>query len=300
MTPWTEFYRPKDFNEVVGVEDLDKIKNLINDSSSMPNVMFYGPAGCGKTTLVKILMNKLKPVDILKVNGSDNTSVDFVRDKIFNFITSMTSNPGKPKIVWIEEFDYFSQSAFACLRSMMEQYVKNARFIVTLNKINKVPEAIQSRFSKYAFKRLTPKSILERLKHVCSKEDITYEEDSLIKLCEKSNGDIRTAINTLQKLTQDKKLESSDVDNFTTTTGEVYKLILEKNWTKIRIEIPNKFPEYNSLLVELDEMFFKSDLSVATKTNINEIISDGLVDLKEIFDENILFSAICSKIIKQL
>ncbi len=103
---------------------------------------------------LKIIIKELQPIDYIKINGSDTTGVDTIRERVYNFITSMSTTQGKPKIVWIEEFDYMSQNAFAALRSMMEQYMSNARFICTCNYINKIPEPIQSRFTTVEFSKV--------------------------------------------------------------------------------------------------------------------------------------------------
>lgn len=116
--PFIEKYRPSKFDEVVGV-DVDRLKTLVSNPQSLPNLLFVGSAGVGKTTCAKIILDELAPIDVLKINGSDTTGVDIIRDKVFNFVVSQSTNPEKPKIVWIEEFDYMSQSAFAALRVMI-------------------------------------------------------------------------------------------------------------------------------------------------------------------------------------
>ena len=75
---------------------------------------------------------------------------------------------------------------------------------------------------------------------------------------------------------------------------------MSKQWTKIRYEIPNRYPDYNNLIVELEDIFFKSNLETTKKAKITEIISNGLFEMSFSFDHNICFSAICSKIIKEL
>ena len=104
--PLIEKTRPKEFDELVGIDKLDRIKALISNPADMPNLLFYGPAGTGKTTTAKIILEKLKPIDFIRINGSDTTGVDTIRERVYNFITSKSTNAGKPKIIWIEEFDY--------------------------------------------------------------------------------------------------------------------------------------------------------------------------------------------------
>jgi len=289
--PLVEKYRPTDWSEVVGIPELETIKTLLDNPTEMPNLLFYGPAGTGKTSVAKIIISKLTPIDYIRINGSDTTGVDTIRNKVYTFMTSMSSEANKPKLIWIEEFDYMSQNAFAALRSMMEQYMGNARFICTCNYINKIPEPIQSRFTKFEFSGASDEDIAKRLTEIVDKEKINIVEEAIKVLSKKSRGDIRTAINLLQ---------GNNVTDQPDLIDEAYNLIASKQWSKIRHDIPNKHPDYNLLLVELDEKFFTSDIEISKKAEINEIISHGQFEMSFSFDKDICFSAICSKIIKIL
>jgi len=286
--PFIEKFRPKEFDDLVGINNIDTLKELIKNPSDMPNLLFYGPAGTGKTTIAKIILNKLQPIDFIRINASDTTGVDTIRERVYNFITAKSSVAGKPKVIWCEEADFFSKSAFAALRSLMEQFMSNGRFIFTLNYMKKVPEPIQSRFTCIKFNKIPKEDILKRLKVIAGIEKI---DTDLEKISDKSMGDMRTAINMLQ---------SGISDESTSLSSKVYKLIIEGDWTKIRYDIPLENPEYRQLLEELDEMFFNSELSLDKKRDINEIISSGSAEMNLSFSEDICFSAICSRIMKVL
>ena len=285
-TPLIEKYRPKTFDEVIGVERIEEIKKELENPMLIPNFLFYGNPGTGKTTVAKIIIETLKPVDVLKINGSDTTGVDTIRDKVHSFVSSMSSVKDKPKIVWIEEVDFLSANAFAALRSMIEQYIKNARYICTANFISKIPEPIQSRFSKFEFNKPSMTEVFKLVTEIAKKEKIERDVMNIVK---KSNGDIRTAINSLQCGTEFNIINALDV----------YSMIKNKEWNKIRYEVPLTNPDYYSLLVDLCELSFKDEsISDDIKAEINEKISEGMVEMKEGFDQNITFSAICSRIIK--
>jgi len=298
--PLVERYRPKTFSEVLGVSDLDKLIKLIATPKEMPSIMLYGPQGTGKTTVAKIILENLQPIDYIRVNGSDTTGVDTIRERVYNFMTSMSTQPDKPKIIWIEEFDFMSANAFAALRSMIEQYQSNARFIVTLNYLHKIPEPIQSRFSKFEFKKPADTHIVSLLNLICSIEKITAETDVLVEIAKISAGDFRTAINTLQQLSanETKTILATDIGINKPLAEEVYRYIQEKRWTDIRYKIPDQNPDYAKLLIELDKMYFNSDLPTSKKADINEIISAGMAEMNLSFDEHISFAAICSRIMK--
>lgn len=302
--PLVEIYRPKDFVEVINTTDIESIKELIKTPNEMPSLLFYGPQGTGKSTVAKIIINQLKPIDVLRINGSDTTGVDTIRDKVYNFMISMSSVPDKPKLIWIEEFDFMSASAYAALRAMMEQYMKNARFIVTCNYLNKIPEPILSRFTPFQFTK--PKDFQEaeaRLKTICDKEGIIYEKDSSIflDLLNKYSGDLRSCINHIQKVSTNKEKILFNLDTETDITKQVYELLLAKQWSKIRYEICSQSPNYIDILIQLDDLFFKDEkIDLIKKAEINLIIADGLAVYNDSFDKNILFSAICYKIIKTI
>ena len=293
--PLCELYRPTEFAEVIGVRAKEKIETLIAEPNDMPNILLYGPQGTGKTTCAKIMIEKLKPIDVLRINGSDTTGVDTVREKVFNFITAMSSVPNKPRLVWIEEFDFMSANAFAALRSMIEQYMKNARFICTANYINKIPEPIQSRFSLVEFDKISMSDIIIRLKQIVAKDEIEVKEGFLTALALHARGDMRQAINLLQTNKDEGYFKAEN-----SLVTEVHDLLMEGNWSKLRYEIPNKYPDYNNLLVDLDDMFFESDIPMSKKADINDVISTGLAEMSLSFNADICFSAVCSRIIRAI
>lgn len=290
--PLIELYRPKDFNEVIGVENLDRLVNMIEEPSEMPNLLFHGPQGTGKTSVAKIIIEKLNPIDYIKINGSDDTGIDNIRERVYNFMTAKSSIEGKPKIIWIEEFDYLTHNAFAALRAMIEQYIKNARLICTANYLAKIPEPIQSRFTLLEFKKPKDTAICVRLKNICDMEGIKAGDDILMEITNICNGDVRASINLLQQLSSNeiKTISSLDMVASGSVADEVYEMIESDSWDKIRREIPLKNPDYNSVLVSLEEKY--------NTPIITEIISDGLVDMATSFDKAICFSSICSRIIK--
>ena len=301
--PLCEKWRPKAFEQVLGLTY--DFNQFLSSTKNIPNLLLYGPQGTGKTTIAKILIEKLKPIDVLRINGSDTTGVDTIRDKVYHFVSSKSSVNGKPRIVWIEEFDFMSASAFAALRAMIEQFISNARFICTCNYINKIPAPIQSRFSLFEFHRATDYQEVEgRLLEICKTEGITVKGDTtLIELVGKNKGDIRATINELQLLSTnpEKTITFASLHESRDTADEVYDLLIKSEWSKIRYEIPKKNPDYNKILVALADLFFKdSTHTTVIKSRVHEVISTGMMEMSFSFDEHICFAAICSRIIRVL
>ena len=302
--PLSERFRPSTFGEVVGVKDIEKLQSFVSNPSDMPNILMWGPQGTGKTTCAKIMIKELSPVDYIKINGSDTTGVDNIRERVYSFISSMSSNPGKPKIVWIEECDFLSLSAWAALRSMIEQYMKNARFICTCNYINKIPEPIQSRFTCIEFKRANDEEIYKRARFICDTEKISVDDGLLFTIVKNCHGDIRTVVNTIQTSSSNDKKEITldKVAGFLTGSiaAQTKEMLEAGEWTKIRYEIPKLSPDYNQVLVELETLFFESDLETSKRAKINECIATGLYEMSFSFNHDIAFAAVCYRIIKIL
>lgn len=196
---FVEKYRPKTIDEVIFQDDAMKRKfsNLIK-SGEIPSLLFSGVQGTGKTTLSRVLVEQLNldPADILKINASDENSIDDMRNKIKNFAYSMPM--GKFKVVQLEEFDYLSHSAQSVLRVIIEDTSDVTRFIATCNNENKIMPAIKSRFQKYYFKAPDQEHVLIRMAEILAEEGIEFELDLLEKYVRASYPDIRDIINSLE------------------------------------------------------------------------------------------------------
>ena len=297
--PLCEKYRPSTFEDVVGVKDIETLKSIVKDPSSMPNLLFYGPQGVGKTACAKIIISLLKPIDVIKINGSDERGIDVVRDKILAYGQSQSSVKGKPKIIFIDEVDGFTPEAFKTLRGSIEEIIKNARFICTANYLNKIPGPIQSRFSLFEFAKPTKEDMIKRVKQIIETEKIEAGEKEIELLVTSFAGDLRACINALQFATtnEDRKLNIFELTNNKSLAKEVYQLIEGANWSKIRYEMPLKSPDYVQLLVELDELFFNSAYPIEKKVRFNEVIAEGVWQLSLSFNPSITFSAVCHKLI---
>src|SRR3990167_6693755 len=183
-TPLSERYRPKTFEELVGIDRLKDIIELSKEPKTMPNLFFFGPQGTGKSSMAKLIINSLKPIDVMQFNGSDKTSVDNVREKVMSFITAKSSQEGKPKLVWIEEVDYMSEQALAALREPLEKYLSNARFICTSNTLltrikKETRDAVLSRFTLTEFFKPSVDEIFKRISYICEQESIKVDKEIL-------------------------------------------------------------------------------------------------------------------------
>ena len=165
-------------------------------SNDMNNMIFYGPAGTGKTTLAKLLVNNLD-CEYLYINASDERGIDTIRDKIIPFASSMSFND--VKIVILDEADYLTPQAQATLRNTIESCSKTTRFILTCNYLERIISPLQSRCQTF---EITPPSKTEVIEHI---SNITAEEkmfdveiEDVQKVVNTHYPDIRKIINTIQ------------------------------------------------------------------------------------------------------
>lgn len=187
------------------------------------------------TTISKILVNELEleDCDVLTINGSDENSVDTVREKIIGFVTTFAL--GKFKIVRIEEADYLSLNAQAVLRHVMEEHQDNARFILTCNYVNKIMPALISRTQHFQFKAFDQEDTIKYATTILDSEDVEYDIDVVSEYAAIYRPDTRKIINELELNTFKNKLKPvSDQDATGDYRFELLDLLKSNNWTRIR------------------------------------------------------------------
>lgn len=203
-TLWVEKYRPSALDEYIGNEQLKAKVGKFIASGDVPHLLFSGPAGTGKTTLAKIIVNNID-CDVLYVNASDENSVDTVRNKIKGFASSMGFKPYK--IVILDEADYISPNAQAALRNLMETFSQTTRFILTCNYVERMIDPIVSRTQQF---RIVPPSKADVGKHVINllnQENVTFDMKDVKVLIDAYYPDIRKVINECQLHTTNNELE---------------------------------------------------------------------------------------------
>src|SRR3990167_714296 len=194
---WTEKYRPKTFNDFVGIDKYKSIVELCNTPFKLPHFLFVGRAGIGKTTFAKIIIKTLN-ADYLLLNASDETGIDTIRGKVKTFAKTLSLNSNVPKIIFLDEADFLSQNAQGALRGIIEDYSKSCRFILSVNYENKIIDALCSRLTRIPFGDYSKEDILQHLIKICEKENIKYEREALNKIIDLNFPDIRSIIKILQ------------------------------------------------------------------------------------------------------
>jgi replication-associated recombination protein RarA len=227
------------------------------------NVLLSGPPGCGKTTLAKILATGYPSIFI---NVSDESSVETIRVKINDFCSTISVMDGKSskKIVILDEFDGASDQFYKALRGTIEKFASNARFIATCNYINKVPDAIQSRFEVIDFNPVSNTEEEElknewnkRIGLILGKIGIEIDQESLVEFQKNYYPDFRSALNKVQTWMIEgvKKVDSEKINELGWSYEHLYTLITTskdpvKNYQSIVGEYQGKVDEVMSALGE--------------------------------------------------
>ena len=248
---WVEQYRPTAIDDLVVTDENKKIIHKFIEKDEIPNLLFYGHPGTGKTSLAKILVDQLNAEHLL-LNCSE-VGIDTVRTTITQFSQTKSFN-GKIKVVICDEIDSASSDAQRGLRNTMEENAGYCRYILTSNYINKVIQPLQSRCQTFL---LSPPitGIIKRIGFILKRENISIDDDNkkrLVVLIKKLYPDTRKCINEVQKYCLNNNLqlpETNFVDNFAV---DILNFIIKSDILQARkyvIENEANFnADYSSLL----------------------------------------------------
>lgn len=211
-----------------------RIKNIFSNGLGH-NVLLSGSPGCGKTTLAKILA---APLPHLFINVSDESSVETIRTKINDFCSTVSILDGvsSKKVVVLDEFDGASDQFYKALRGTIEKFAGNTRFVATCNWINKVPDAIQSRFEVIYFDPVNQDEENEmknewrsRISLILGKLSIEIDDDSLNEFEKTYYPDFRSSLNRIQTwmIEGTKKVDISKVREAGWNYESLYELIFD-------------------------------------------------------------------------
>jgi replication factor C small subunit len=293
---WTEKYRPDTLDGYV-FKDLaqrDQIEAWIK-SKTIPHLLFSGAPGVGKTTLAKILINSLgiNEYDVLEINASRENSVDTIRDKITNFVSTMPF--GIFKVVLLDEADYITPNGQAALRGVMETYHASARFILTCNYPNKVIPALHSRCQGFHIERVDLTEFTARVATVLVTEEVEFDLDNLDSYVRATYPDLRKCLNTLQMHSIDGKLTAPSSDS---ASAHDWKLSAVDLFKAGRINEARKLMCTSVRPEEMEDVFrwMYDNLDLWGSSDEQQdrailVIRQGLVNVSFVADQEINLSA---------
>jgi replication factor C small subunit len=288
---WIERYRPHTLDDLVCTSFTKESLVSFKDKEEIPNLLFTGAAGIGKTSVAKIIVNDILECQYLYINASDENGIDTIRHKVVNFAQTMSID-GKIKVIILDECDGLSIDAQRALRNTMEEFAGITRFILTANYKYKIIPALQSRCQSFD---LTPPVDLavKRCVSILKKENITVPDDQRVKLVEFIKGtypDLRKCINELQKFSSSGTLVLNDTKN-NKVLELIFKEVKKKNVETLRkalIESEHTFnSDYTTLLRNLfnfiDDTETNADLKRFYLLTLSEYLyRDSFVIDKEI------------------
>ena len=200
---WSEKYRPLKIEDCILPDSLkDTFQEYVN-RKEIPNLLFSGSAGVGKTTVARALCEQVG-CDYIIINGSDESGIDVLRNKIKNYASSVSLAGGR-KVVIIDEADYLNpNSTQPAMRGAIEEFASNCSFIFTCNFKNRIIDPIHSRCAVVDFKLNGSKAkmataFFKRVEYILTKENIKYDKEVVAAIITKHFPDNRRILNELQR-----------------------------------------------------------------------------------------------------
>ena len=213
---WVEKYRPNIVEDCILPDSIKEVFQGFVNQGELPNLLLSGTAGVGKTTVAKALCEEIGASYIV-INGSDEGRfLDTVRNRVRQFATTVSLTSGAShKVVIIDEADNTTSDVQLSLRTAVEEFHSNCRFIFTCNFINKIIEPLHSRCTVVDF-RIKPEQATKlqgefftRLKTILTHEEVQYEDKVLAKLVKRYYPDWRRLINECQRYAATGSIDSA-------------------------------------------------------------------------------------------
>jgi len=254
---WTEKYRPKKFEDVIGLPE--QLKN--QDFDKLPHLLFVGRPGIGKTTCAKIIADMLD-AEFRELNASDDRGIQVVREKIKFF--AQKASIGR-KVLLLDEADYTTAEAQACLRRILEQCANSTLFILTANYLKRIIEPIRSRCTTIEFLNPDKTEIVDKLEYICKLEKVKYDKKDIEFITDVTYPDIRKAINTLQNAVKDGKINVDNVKVGDDILDTVWLILQRKDWKLMRELLQGYVSDYQQIYEYLFDKIFNLDIPRSDK-----------------------------------
>jgi len=287
---WVEKYRPQTLSDVI--LDKETLRVVEEYTNEIPNLLFVGNPGTGKTTLARVIVNDILGCNYLYINASDESGIDTIRHNITNFAQTKSFDGGV-KVVILDEADGLTSQAQAALRNTMETYAKYCRFILTANYKHKIIPALQSRCQSLTIKPVVELAV-KRCYNILKDENVKVPEEQkkkFVQLVKRHFPDLRKTINELQKNVIDSELCITSVVSDNELLEAVYKKIASKQCLEARrylIENEDRFQgDYDTLLSNYLNFIYSANIDDIKKKEMIAIIADHLYKSAFVVDKEI-------------
>lgn len=305
---WTEKYRPSKQEDYVFTNETfkEKMQEWIS-TGEIPHLGFFGPAGTGKTSAIKVLLTALSEAghidmfDVTTLNMSDE-GMDAVRDKID--AAAQLGSIGKYRVFVLEEMEQMHRKAQGSLKRIMEDYHENARFILTSNEPHKIITPVRSRVQSYILEKHNMDQFMERICNILLAEGVDLSTDESIQLLQKyinsTYPDFRKTLNTLQSSIVNGQLKGMDdtVDNTSGYRLAIVDALKNGSIRQMREQIVANIPEdeidsFFSYLYRNATMFSTDEIQLM---KIKVKIRDAVVKQASVSDREMNLSALLCEI----
>jgi replication factor C subunit 2/4 len=308
--PWTEKYRPKQIEEILLPQLIkNRIISIINDKN-IPNIIITGSPGIGKSSAIKIIAkeiyDKYYGEAVLELGLLDDKSIKFIQKELVYFCKikipykkNDENKYPKYKLVIFDESDNMISRIQDQLSNIMENYNDNIRFIFTCNSSAEICEGIQTKSVIWRFPCVGNEDIKLKLAEICTCENVSFDNNALTKICDLSQGDLRSAINKLEIISiKHNNITEEYVNDLCSTPQEIiinklFKFILEKNLKEsFNIIFDLKKKSYSGSDITLGMLLtIKSEICSYIPENIKiklaDKICEGIYNISNVMDSDL-------------
>jgi replication factor C small subunit len=289
-TIWTEKYRPNDFSDVKGQDEIVKRVKAFVKQKNMPHLLFAGPAGIGKTSLALVIARQLFDKEwkqnFLELNASDERGIDVVRVKVKDFARTKAIGDVPFKIIYLDECDALTKDAQQALRRTMENYTQTCRFILACNYSSKIIDPIQSRCAIFRFTPLDKKYIFEIIDRIAKEEGLKIDAKAKEALYEVSEGDCRRLENIMQSSAAINKKITEDIIFSIASMArpkevkEVLELALKNKFIDARKKLLDTMLSYGLSGLDIVKQIQKEIWNLDIENNVKAELVDRCADME--------------------
>lgn len=241
---WEQKYAPKSVSDIILPAKEKKRVQAMIESDNLPNMLFHGASGVGKTTLARAIAHDTN-ADFYFVNASLNGNMDTLRTDITSFVSSVSFSDSK-KIVLLDEADYLTSATQPALRGFIDEFSTNSTFILTCNYPNRLIDPLVSRLESVGFvfpkeeKQGAAMAMLKRCCMVLEAEGIKYDKKAVASLVSKNFPSFRQTLIQLQRYSASGEIDSGILaDSNDSNLDDLVSLIKDKDFGKCRQWVAN-------------------------------------------------------------